>query len=449
MAGKRISVLGAGRSGLAVARLLLNKGARVFLSDNRTTEFIRSGCEKLKKLGLEYELGSHSENIFAGKDLLVISPGIGIENQVVVEASKKGIPVTGELEVASWFCRNPIIAITGTNGKSTVTLMLDNIFKAAGKPAKSAGNIGTAFSNIVENMEAEETVILEVSSYQLETIGTFHPDIAVILNISPDHLGRHKTMAEYTKSKLRIGENQRNDDVMVLNQNDSIVRDSDIPGEAKKIWINNIGSVENGAGIKNNNIFLFLDDEEKEIMPAGDLTVPGSHNVENALAAAAAAGSTGISHEDIAKGLSNFKGLEHRLEFVDTVKGVKFINDSKATNISAMIAALGSFSGSVILIAGGEDKGSDLSVADSIVAERVKTLILLGEASGRMYDAWQEKVSVTIKVESFEDAVDTAYRNSKPGDTVLLAPGCASFDMFTSFEERGITFKAIVHSLKK
>ena len=455
IAGKRIAVLGAGRSGCAAARLLLDRGAYVFLSDKSSSDEIKAACENLKPKGLDYELGSHSEKIYKTQDLLVISPGVGLENPVVAEASKKGIPVTGELEVASWFCRNPVIAVTGTNGKSTVTMMLDEVFKAANRSARVAGNIGTAFGDVVEDLKPEESVILEVSSYQLETTISFHPRTAVILNITPDHLHRHKNMAEYTRSKLRIAENQMEDDVLILNRNDEILTSAEIPGKAKRWWFDNRGMTAppladaqvEGAGVVNDTVYLLTEGRKTGVLPCSELPVPGAHNVDNALAAAAAAAS-GIAPEIIGKGLKNYKGLEHRLEHVDIIDGVTFINDSKATNIDAMTAALRSFPNPLILIAGGEDKGSGLSAADHALKEKVKSLILLGEAAERMAQGWSTIVDDYETVKSFASAVHTAFRKANAGDIVLLSPGCASFDMFTSFEERGTVFKDIVRSLK-
>lgn len=465
IAGKRIGVLGAGRSGLAAARLLLNNGADVFLSDHKTSAEVENECRELSRsFGtgqaqdqplLEYELGRHSDKILHSLDLLVISPGIGLDNPVVIKARGKSIPVVGELEVASWFCRNPVIAITGTNGKTTVTMMLNEIFKAAGRPAKVAGNIGTAFGvplSGIEDLEPDATVILEVSSYQLETTKYFHPKTAVILNITPDHLHRHKTMDEYTKCKLRIGENQTQDDVLILNRNDALLTNADrlssIPGSAQRLWFNNRGAIGSGAGVKKDAMYLFIEGEELKITGCGAIPVPGTHNIDNALAAAAAAHFSGISPDSIRKGLQSFKGLEHRLEHAGIVNGITFINDSKATNIDAMIAALRSFTKPVILIAGGEDKGSDLSVANEHLKDKVRVLVLLGEAAERMSHAWGNIVDDSKIAGSFEAAVHTAFKKAHAGDTVLLSPGCASFDMFKSFEERGEVFKEIVRGMK-
>ncbi|KPK87969.1 hypothetical protein AMJ80_11615 [bacterium SM23_31] len=459
--GTRIGILGAGKSGLAAARLLLKKGADVFLSDYKTSAELEKECRELsqsivtgqaQKFTLfDYELGGHLDKILLSQDLLVISPGIGFDNPIVIKALEKSIPVVGELEVASWFCRNPVIAITGTNGKTTVTMMLDKIFNVSGKPACIAGNIGTAFGEIVEDLKSEATVILEVSSYQLETIAHFHPKTAVILNITPDHLHRHKNMDEYTKCKLRIGENQTKDDVLILNRNDTLLTNADrlssIPGNALRQWFNNRGTIRSGAGIKKDTIFLFVNGKELKIMGCSDISVPGAHNIDNALAAATAAHFSGISPDYIRKGLRSFKGLEHRLENAGIANGITFINDSKATNIDAMIAALRSFAKPVILIAGGEDKGTDLSVAEQYLKDKVKLLILLGEAAERMANAWGDIVYKNEIAGSLKAAVHTAFKKARTGDTVLLSPGCASFDMFKSFEERGNVFKEIVRGL--
>ncbi len=449
---KKFAVLGGGGSGSAAARLLLKHGAEVFLSDTNTSDDLDKTCETLsQKFGgkFNFELGQHSETLFKYREAIILSPGIGFDIPVLIKARELGIPVYGELELASRFCRNPVIAVTGTNGKSTVVMMLDAIFCAAGRPARTAGNTGDAFSDVVVELEYDETVLLEVSSFQLESIITFSPHSAVILNISADHLYRHKTMDEYSKNKLRIGENQSEDDILIFNHNDPYLQKITAPGRAAQWWFDNQNAVDRGAGVRKDTMCLYENGKEKEIASVHDLPVPGAHNVANALAAAAAAGSSGIGAEDIRSGLLSFKGIEHRLENAGTVRGVVFINDSKATNIDAMIAALTSFKGPVILIAGGEDKGSDLAVANQFLKDRVKNLLLIGEAADRMENAWSGLVPAAAKVKSIQDAVENGFRGARDGDRVLFSPGCASFDMFSSFEERGRVFKHLVNNLYK
>jgi UDP-N-acetylmuramoylalanine--D-glutamate ligase len=449
---KKFTVLGGGRSGSAAARLLLKHGAEVFLSDTNSSDDLDTTCETLsQKFGgkFKFELGQHSGTLLKYRDAIIVSPGIGLDIPVLVKARELGTPVYGELELASRFCKNPVIAVTGTNGKSTVIMMLDAIFRAAGQSARTAGNIGNAFSDVVDELEYDETVLLEVSSFQLESTITFCPHCAVILNISADHINRHKAMDEYIKCKLRIGENQSEDDVLIFNHNDPYLQKITAPGRAAQWWFDNEKMVDRGAGIRNGTIYLYEDGKEKEIASVQELPVPGAHNIANALAAAAAAGSSGIGAEGIRSGLRSFKGIEHRLENAGIVRGVVFINDSKATNINAMIAAVKSFKDPVILIAGGEDKASDLAVADRFMKGRVKNLLLIGEAANRMENAWSGLVPVITIVKNIQDAVDSGFRSARDGDIVLLSPGCASFDMFGSFEERGRVFKHLVKELYK
>jgi len=445
--GRRIAVLGAGRSGMAAVRLILNHGGEVFLSDIRFSAEIEAACRSIEHRNYDFELGKHSGRVREYADMLVVSPGIPLDVPVVAEARKHNVPVVGELELSARVCGNPIIAVTGTNGKSTTTSMIGSLFDAGSLPARVAGNIGIAFADIVDELNPDETVILEVSSYQLESIERFHPWIAVILNVTSDHLKRHKTMEEYVRCKLRILENQTGDDAVILNRNDDILRALPGTGDAQLLWFNNRGSVSRGAGMRNGVITYFGPRETFEIMPGAELPVPGLHNLDNALAAAAAAVFAGISPDKIAKGLRTYKELEHRLEPAGVIGGVSFVNDSKATNVDALAVALRSFSSPVILIAGGEDKGSDLSVVNNLIKERVAAIALIGEAADRMFETWKSAAGRIEKLPDLESAVSAAFRMAQPGDTVLFSPACASFDMFHNFEERGRIFKEIVRRL--
>jgi len=446
ISGSRIAVLGAGKSGLAAAKLLLKEGARVFLSEEKSSPEIRSACEELARLEMEYELGRNTEKIYTYNDLLVLSPGIGLDNPISAEAVNRGIPIIGELELAYRFCRYPVVAVTGTNGKSTTTAMIGNIYKTAGLPVSVGGNLGVPFCDLLADVEPNSTFVLEVSSYQLETIELFRANAAVIMNITPDHISRHKTMEEYIRCKYRIGENQTPSDGIILNANDSILALAHISGKAVRMEFSNTAPVTNGAGVAGGTMCLYKDGGQVELMPMQDMPIPGVHNVDNALAAAAAAFFMGIAPEKIAEGIKTFQGLEHRLEYVDTINGVVFINDSKATNIDSMMIALRSYQLPVILIAGGRDKGSDLSVANELIRNTVKRLILLGEAADRMEKAWAGCVPAVERANSFVEGVRRAFYRAVPGDVVLLSPGCASFDMFMNFEERGRIFKELVRS---
>ncbi len=449
---KKFAVLGGGRSGSAAARLLLKHGAYVLLSDSTISSDLKNTCDAIAQQNserFEFELAHHSDKIFEYSDACIVSPGIRLNVPIIAQTRERDIPVYGELELASRFCTNPLIAVTGTNGKSTVVMMLDSIFDSAEKPRRVAGNIGNTFADEVDDLELDETVILEVSSFQLETIETFHPNTAVILNISPDHVYRHNTMEDYISSKLRIGENQTEEDVLIFNHNDPYLQKITASGRATRWWFDNEHAVDRGAGVRNDTLYLYDSGKEKEILPIRELPVAGPHNVANALAAATAAGFSEIDVEHIRNGLKNFKGLEHRLEDAGTINGITFINDSKATNIDALMVALRSFRKPVTLIAGGTDKGSDLSIASGLIEDKVKNLILIGEAAGRMESVWSDLVDTLTKLKSLHDAISSAFVNADEGDVILLSPGCASFDMFSSFEERGKVFKHIVKLLQK
>jgi len=445
--GSRISVLGAGRSGIAAAKLLLKHGATVFLSDNASTQELEKNCGEINQPGFDFELGKHSDRILESTDLIVISPGIPLDVPIIIKAAGKKIPVFGELEMTSWLCKNRIIAVTGTNGKSTAVSMIGSVFDSAERPARVAGNIGVAFADVVDDLAEDETVILEVSSYQLETIDTFHPWISALLNVKPDHLKRHKTIEEYMRCKLRICENQTAKDLAIINKGDAALAKVELPGEPKKWWISNQESVFSGAGVNKETICYYKDGNEYALMPCREMPVPGTHNVENALVAVCTARYAGISTKNIANGLRSYKGLEHRLEYTGELSGVRFINDSKATNIDSLLVAIKSFRDRIVLIAGGEDKGTDLSAANNMIKDRVKALLLIGESSDRMFHEWKNIIPDIGKVTDLESAVNAAYGKSEPGDIILLSPACASFDMFKNFEERGNIFKKIVSDL--
>jgi UDP-N-acetylmuramoylalanine--D-glutamate ligase len=413
----KVTVVGLARSGMAGARLLKKSGASVSLTEKNNTPALEKLAAQLKAEGIDVELGPHSRSFVEGRDLIVISPGVRLDADPVKWAKELNIEVISEIELASSLCPAPIIAITGTNGKTTTTTLVGEVIKAAGKKAFCMGNIGTPFSSAVLSIRKEDVVSLEVSSFQLETIKDFKPKIAVILNITPDHLDRYKTVAEYLDAKKRIYMNQTKDDWLILNYGDDVLRKIASEAQSRVLFFN------------------------KDASEAGE----GSFN-KNELAVLAVAKALGIERAVCLEVFKNFKGVEHRMEFVRDIGGIEFINDSKATNIDSTAWALTNIRKPAVLIAGGRDKGSDFASIKDLVKDKVREVVLAGEASGRIAAAWEGVVPI-CRVETFHEAVTAAYRKARPGDMVIFSPMCKSFDMFTDYEHRGRVFKEIVWKL--
>lgn len=446
--GKRVTVIGGARSGLAVAKLLKKLGADVFISDVKKPEqikYVKFTLNDLDEMGIKYEFGGHSDKVF-DCDFMVISPGVPSNSEVVQKALERGIKVLSEIEVASWFCKAPIVAITGTNGKTTTTSLIGHIFKTAGIKTIVAGNIGNPFSDYVLDADEKSVVVLEVSSFQIDHIESFRPKVSVLLNITPDHLDRYSSFADYIASKFRIFKNQKSDDFAVYNYDDGIVQPYVERLDVIKLPFSVIDELSYGAFVRDGKIILRFKNKEEEILKMGELKIRGIHNVYNSLAAALAARAMEIKDEIIRESLQSFEGVPHRLEFVREINGVKFINDSKATNVNSLWYALESFDEPIILIAGGKDKGNDYSKVYDLVKKKVKLIIAIGESKEKVYNEFKNLTNV-VKVDSMEEAVKKAYSEAKPGDVVLLSPACASFDMFEDFEHRGEVFKKIVNEL--
>lgn len=441
---KSVTVLGAGRSGLSAAALLKRNGVDVFVSEHEPDNKKVKAKRFLTEKSIPFEFGGHTEKIF-GCDFIVVSPGISISSDVIVKAGKKKIPVYGELEISSWFCKAPIIAITGSNGKSTTTELIGDIFNSAGKSYEVAGNIGKPFADTSDKIGRNSTAILEVSSFQLETIRSFHPAAAVILNLTPDHLNRHGSMKNYGELKAQIFRNQGSSDFLIYNGNDNLICNIAESAKSQRISFGNRDNEFNGAWNDNGLLALKINDQREEVIFADELLIKGEHNIYNALAAAAASRVMGVDLKSIRKSLKNFKGLPHRMEFVRKVRGVKWINDSKATNVDSVWYAIRSFNNPLILIAGGRDKNADFSKLSEIIQEKVKYLILIGEAAEKMKNEFRG-INCRI-VKSLEQAVMDAQQVADSGDSVILSPACASFDMFQDFEDRGNKFKNIVNKI--
>ncbi len=427
---KNIAILGLGMSGEAVARKLLALGARVTISEKR----LREKCdpkvvEELSDLGVIFEFGEHSPSSVSNKQFIVVSPGIHLDIPAIKLAKNHGTPVISELEFAFRFLHKPIIAVTGTNGKTTTATLIHEMLVQGGKKSALAGNIGTPLITVDDHFL--DFVVAEVSSYQLEAISSFRPWISLLLNITPDHMARHKSMDEYAKSKARIFMNQGKTDYLIYNERDEIVRKIIDPSLARKTAFN--------------HKTLFFD--PKKIMLKGD------HNIENIMAASLAAELCGVSRESIKKTLSEFRGVPHRIEYIKSVDGIDYYNDSKATNPDSTIKALDALSiddqrKNIILILGGVDKGVSLSGLIPKIINTTKTVILIGEAAMKFNNELIQSGFSNIKfAESLDEAVKTSKDLSTKGDQVLLSPACASFDMFSNFEDRGRVFREAVLAL--
>lgn len=406
---------------------------------------MREVWEELRSWEIEIEWGGHSIEHFLRQDLIVLSPGVDPNIEPVQEALKKGIPVISEIELAYHFLKAPLIAITGTNGKTTTTLLTGEMLKEEGKRVGIGGNVGEPLILFADGKEPWEVLVVEISSFQLERIEKFRPRCAVLLNITEDHLDRYPNYNAYIQAKLRIFENQTIEDWAILNRDDPVVMSSLDKIFGKKLFFTMGKAIEEGAFSNGEEIFLRIHSIE-ERYSLKETPLKGVHNIENMMAAILAARLFGCSPRTIQNVLKRFQGLEHRLEFVREIGGVRFYNDSKGTNVGSVVKSLQSFSEPVILIAGGKDKKTDLSPLKDLIQKRVKRLILIGEARERMA---QELGSFTetIKAESLEEAVTLAYQTSKPGDVVLLSPACSSFDMFKDYRERGNIFKELVRRL--
>jgi len=451
---KQVTVVGGARSGRAVAQLLAEAGADVFLTEQGPPA---EGVEEsLDEAGVEYEFNGHTVRA-VDADLFVISPGVPTQSNIVQQALRAGISIRSEIEAASWFCDAPIVAITGTNGKTTTTSLTGHVFRNAleddpEREAIVAGNIGFPFSDYVLDTEPRDVVVLEVSSFQLDHIDTFHPRVSVILNITPDHLNRYDNdFHAYAQAKFRILENQGAGDVVVYNRDDELVRDyvERAAGEqdVRALGITLSDDPAPGGYLHDDRIVLRIDDEDQPLMQRDDLALRGRHNLYNSLAAAVSARVMEVENDVVRESLSGFEGVPHRLEEVRVVDDVLYVNDSKATNVNAVWYALESFDRPVVLIAGGRDKGNDYTDLKPLVRDRARAVVALGESADVVYEELGGEAGDRAQARSMEDALDKAKRFARPGDAVLLSPACSSFDMYESYEERGNIFRRLVKTL--
>src|SRR5438132_862735 len=444
--GKRVLVVGLGKSGVASALFLKLRGARVTVSDTKTEDELRAEIPVLLDPGITVETGEHGERTFHGQDLIVVSPGVSVDALPIVQARTSGEPIIGEIELAAQFLPGRIVAITGSNGKTTTTTLTGEILTAGGLPTLVGGNIGTPAISLVERAKPDHIIVLEVSSFQLETIQTFRPKMAVILNITPDHLDRHRTFAAYAGAKGRIFENQQADDFAVLNADDPNCVALAEGIRAHICWISRKKEVQQGASVQDGRIGFRDAGGKREIMLVSEIPLKGAHNLENVLAAICAGALMGVKPEHIRRAVQQFKAVEHRLEYVATIRGVDYYNDSKATNVDATIKALESFPANIHLILGGKDKGSDYTVLNDLLRERVKRVYTIGAAAEKI-ESHIKGAAEIVPAETLDDAVRRAAAVAQAGDVVLLAPACASFDQFDNYEHRGRVFKEVVHTL--
>lgn len=440
-------VLGLGASGMAAARLLVREGAVVNCSESEDGKEIERRALELERIGCRVERGGHTEEFAGGAELVVISPGVAPSLPVVRRMVQRGVPVISEIELAYRFCACPIIAVTGTNGKTTAVTLLERVLKEAGKNAMAAGNIGRPFSDLMESGRGPEIAVIEVSSFQLEGVRDFRPWIAVALNVADDHLDRYGTFDDYVRAKAMIFRNQGAGDWAVIREEDREMWGREgVIGAQSVMPFSAAASIAKGAYVEEDALVLARKGEMETVCGRGEVRLIGDHNIENALAVAAAASICGVDAGIVRGVLREFKGLPHRMEIVGSRQGVRFINDSKATNPDAVRRALQAVGERVILIAGGRDKGFDYTVLREEVSKRVKAVIFIGEAGERMKRMIGD-VTESYLEGSLGAAVHRAVRIASPGDTVMLSPACSSFDMFRNFEDRGDKFKEIVKRL--
>ena len=451
--GKKISIIGAVRSGIGAAKLIQKLGGFPFVSDSGSESKLKESIKKLKELKIDFEIGNHSEKVF-DCDLMIISPGVPYEADVLLKTRKKKIQTVSEIELAALFCKGNIIAITGTNGKTTTTSLCTHVLNNCGLKTYEAGNIGTAFSEIALDVKENEFVSLEVSSFQLDLIDKFKPKVAVILNITPDHLNRYQNKFEnYINSKLRIFKNQDQNDFLILNYDDTTLNDSVKNSNDKKtvskrkdFYFSLSNDQPNGCSVKNGKVIFKKDGKKLFECSVSDINLKGEHNIANAMAVITIAKLFNADNKKIIEALSSFKGVEHRLELVRVIGGVKFINDSKATNVDSVWYALRSFDEPIFLILGGQDKGNDYNKIKDLVKNKVVKIYAIGSSADKVFNFFHSFVKVEIK-QSLEEVIHAANNEARQNEVVLLSPACASFDMFDNYEHRGKVFKEAVNGL--
>ena len=444
---KKLLVIGLGKTGLATAQFAAARGSRVTVSDEKSQADLKEALGALAGLSLRVFAGGADLAALDGVDLVVPSPGVPPFNPLIREAQRRGIPVMSEIELAWRFLRVPVIAITGTNGKTTVTSLIGHILATAGKKAFVGGNIGSPLIGYVGGPQDDEWAVIEMSSFQLQRIETFRARVAVLLNVAPDHLDYHADYAEYRWAKERIFENQQPGDLAVLNADEAESAALAKRLKARVVFFSTKAEPAEGMSFKKDTL-TYRTGPEIETYPASMIRIPGRHNVENVMAAVMAARYAGCTPGVIVEGVSSFKGLAHRIEFAGEKGGVAFYDDSKGTNVSAVVRALEAFEAPVILLLGGRDKNGDFETLEPAIRRHVKEMVLFGEARGRIGEKIGGIVK-TVTAATMKDAILTAYDDAAPGDVVLLSPGCASFDEFRNYAHRGEVFKETVNGAER
>jgi UDP-N-acetylmuramoylalanine--D-glutamate ligase len=446
--GKKVLVVGLGKSGLSAALFLRTQGAQVTVSDMRSAAALAKEIPALLEHGIMVESGGHGLLTFRRQDLIVVSPGVPLDTPELVQVKAFGLPVIGELELAAQFLQGPVLAITGSNGKTTTTALTGEILEAAGLPTQVGGNIGVPVVDLITKSTPETWSVLEVSSFQLESTELFRPRIAVILNITPDHLDRHGSFENYALAKERIFAAQTSTDMLVLNHENARTADAAKRSQARVYWFSIKGEVNQGTWIQDGKIvFRAAEDAPvEEILPVAKIPLKGTHNIENVLAAVCAARLAGAEAAAIARAVEAFHAVEHRLEYVATVNGVEYYNDSKATNVDAAAKAIAAFPCCIHLILGGKDKNSNYADLSDLLRKSVKAVYTIGSAAEKIESQIRGMVPI-FSCETLEKAVEAARKAARPGDIVLLAPACSSFDQFENYEHRGRVFKSLVLEL--
>jgi UDP-N-acetylmuramoylalanine--D-glutamate ligase len=443
---KRVLVVGLARTGVATALFCAAHGAMVTATESRTESEIGESVPRLRNAGVTLELGGHREETFLRQDLIVPSPGVPADFPLLLAAKANGIVIWSEIELAYRFLHGTLIGITGSNGKTTTTALVEHILRTAAFPTILAGNIGTPLISRVEDAKSNTITVAELSSFQLELIETFRPNISLFLNLTPDHLDRHRTMKSYGAAKARIFENQTEEDAAILNADDPATTPY-APSRPRVYWFSRKQRVAEGAYLHGDDVLFRQEGTEETILTRGEIPLVGAHNLENVLAAVVATRLAGTTPQAVATGIRTFGGVEHRLEFVAEVNGIRYYNDSKATNVDATLKALDAFPGHILIILGGKDKDSDYTVLQKPLREKAILALLIGAAAEKIEKQIAGGVAIE-RADTLERAVESASRTARPGDVVLLAPACASFDQFENYEHRGRVFKDLVRQLQ-
>jgi len=443
----RVLAVGLARTGVATALFCAKHNAIVTATDMRPESELGDAPAKLREAGVTLELGGHVEKTYLAQDLIVPSPGVPADDPLLVKARSKGITVWSEIELAYRFLEGELIGITGSNGKTTTTTLVHHILQTAGRKSILAGNVGTPLIACVDAMAADTFSVVELSSFQLELTDKFRPDIALFLNLTPDHLDRHKSLEAYGAAKARIFAKQTELDAAVLNADDPPTA-ALAPKKPQVFWFSRKTHVGQGACVRGDDVLIVHNSKEEFVLKVAEIPLPGAHNLENVLAAATTARLADVDAATIGKAIKSFTAVEHRLEFVSEIGGVRYYNDSKATNVDATLKALDAFPGRILIILGGKDKGSDYAVLQKLLREKAILALLIGAASDKI----EKQIAGSVAIEragTLENAVATASQAAEPGDIVLLAPACASFDQFQNYEHRGRVFKELVHGLEQ